>query len=454
MKPRKTPEVFGFSSPALKEPTPSSLGQGLDLPVLLRAVATSGRPGDFDALLRTALDGIERLGDAMDRARRYRAIAEPVAEADGLKQVSPDLRLRLLQGLRRIARRETDYRALNWSVEGLLSLREFDAVRAVLSRVSNEDTKAVLEGKLAVALADAGRIQEALTIIDRGQVDGGTARTNQMVDGVYASIAVAEANAADWGRAQTMAQKVSPNFSGRDAMLEGIASRLIAAGKVDSAVVLAGKVGDGRVQAGIYVSVADNLFQSGQLEAARRTLREAASQAATIAGGPPRAQTLGRLAVAQFQRDDRGAAVETARSIAIPRYRAIAFQQIAEQQLQAGNLKGFRAALALAAQAVSEMRSGGEGEQAAQFAQLAQLSHKAGDLVQYRALLAQALDSAGKVEDPFWKLGAYGAVAGAFRLANSMTEWAQMVDRIRTPLDRVIACAVAVMVLRPDVRGQ
>jgi hypothetical protein len=29
MKPRKTPEVFGFSSPALKEPTPSSLGQGL-----------------------------------------------------------------------------------------------------------------------------------------------------------------------------------------------------------------------------------------------------------------------------------------------------------------------------------------------------------------------------------------------------------------------------------------
>jgi hypothetical protein len=60
MKPRKTPEVFGFSSPALKEPTPSSLGQGLDalLSVAARSAQAQGKldeaMDDYLAELRLA----------------------------------------------------------------------------------------------------------------------------------------------------------------------------------------------------------------------------------------------------------------------------------------------------------------------------------------------------------------------------------------------------------------
>jgi tetratricopeptide (TPR) repeat protein len=274
---------------------------------------------------------------------------------------------------------------------GLCPLDErVEQALAAAERIENAYRRSEAYGAVALALAQAGQIEQAQEAFQQALA---AAERSEWADGrseAYGAVALALAQAGQIEQAQEAFQQALAaaerieDADWRSRAYGAVALALAQAGQPEQALAAAERIEDAYGRSEAYGAVAEALAQAGQIEQAQEAFQQALAAAERIEEADKRSRAYGAVALALAQAGQ----IEQAQE---------AFQQalaVAEQTEDAyGRSEAYReVALALA---------------------------QAGQPEQAQEAFQQALAAAERIEDAYWRSLAYREVALALALAQA-----------------------------------
>jgi tetratricopeptide (TPR) repeat protein len=415
--------------------------------------------GRWDLLSQIIEMGLRQAEEAsfMDSGRIYQNVAQMLAQTD-LEKLDAELVEQVRRALVDYAQtpRQNDVRlheyeegieAAGW---GLVSLGMFDEVRGLMEKV-NAHGASVLNMKLAVALAEEGRYDEA---IEAAQRDSHVRRA-------FREVATVQANRGDFDAAKQSAGRCQDQEE-RNRSYHEIAGIQARAGEFAAAKETIESIrpvrGPGHVlatadyyQVAALTTIAREQRDAGEEAAAQTTLAAALEVARSSENEVERFKLMIDVARGLAETGD----FEQARRLAEEIGSSDVLIELAEAHLAAGRRQEFEGALR-AAQQVTTGDLGGEGEGVSRHGRIAMLLLRVDRPDEAERTMRGVLDGARQMEPSMsiFKLLAYAVAASFYEETDQLDELWRYIAALEAPLERAYASsATAMALLEPERFG-
>jgi tetratricopeptide (TPR) repeat protein len=288
----------------------------------------------------------------------------------------------------------------------------FQQALAAAERIEWADGRSEAYGAVALALAQAGQIEQAQEAFQ--QALAAAERIEEADERSEAYGAVALAQAGQFEQALEVARQIE-HARRRSEAFRAVALALAQAGQPEQALAAAERIENAYWRSEAYGAVALALAQAGQIEQAQEAFQQALAAAERIEEADERSEAYGAVALALAQAGQPEQALAAAERIEDAYWRSEAYRAVALALAQAGQIEqaqeAFQQALAAAERIeYADWRSLAYREVALALAQ-------AGQPEQAQEAFQQALAAAERIEDADWRSLAYREVALALAQA-------------------------------------
>lgn len=432
---------------ALIEKLPPGRKQSYDPGQLIRAGLLARDAKRVTQIVRTAIDQIAKEPDDIRKSWEYDRLLGP------LQLIWPtdvplegDVRRHLVDELTKLLKRVGDRTAKEYLVHGLLTFGEFDAVQAAIADADDDHVRGDYTEQVARAKIVRGDLAEAIELATSGALQP----DRQAI--VLEMVVEEQLKRGQLKAAQETMELMDPDRLAEFSLVSQVVRELLKVKDVANAGRYVGRMPDTLEQVDGYRQIAEYYARTKEPELARKTLLLALSLAQKIEDESRRFQAIRAIASSTAVLANFDEAVRITNLVGMPNYRASSLLLLARRQLE-GDAKASQENAASCAQlalaALGEIRDSKEGEAANLYVQVALLYDKLGDADRSLAAIRKAIAAASQANGAFWKLGAFGAIIGALIETKQVHRIPELVEDIKPPLDRAVACSVMAMLYSP-----
>jgi tetratricopeptide (TPR) repeat protein len=309
----------------------------------------------------------------------------------------------------------------------------FQQALAAAERIENADWRSWAYREVALALAQAGQAEQALAAAER--IENAYRRSE-----AYGAVAEALAQAGQAEQALAAAERIE-NAYRRSEAYGAVAEALAQAGQAEQALAAAERIENAYRRSEAYRAVALALAQAGQIEQAQEAFQQALAAAERIENADWRSEAYGAVALALAQAGQIEQAQEAfqqalaaAERIEWADGRSEAYGAVALALAQAGQIEQAQEAFQQALAAAERIENADWRSEA--YRKVALALAQAGQIEQAQEAFQQALAAAERIEWADGRSEAYGAVALALAQAGQAEQALAAAERIEDAYGR------------------
>jgi len=415
--------------------------RGYELAGLMGGAAKAQKIKVFNRLFELALEQLSHRDDRL-LSQDYRWIA---SAQRGVRQedVDPVLRRELIDRIiRRLAEIKEPFDE-EQLFEALLKLGEFDLARKYLDQKKSDQSKR-LWADLAVALADAGQLEEALKIAT-SEFDGSYLGGNNPQARIFQNVASKMAEKGELDRAKSLWALIKDHerFMRLDTV---VVQQYLAKGDTQSAIAEANRITDVFERNQSLLFIANHFTAEGRHEMAEQIIEQAIAAVKSVDKSTLRAtqrdlpsHCMQYIAQSTTLMRNPQKCLSVIQSIEDPYIRGVALKHLAERRLKAGEKKEFERIIRSARSALEEaVRSRRHGDSRMALAGLAYLYAKSGFAKEAHEMSATAFENSDAT-NPRWILVKYGGMAAIYDETDSVGRLASEIATLPDGIDRAFA---------------